>query len=163
MSKLAVRANQVLATVHMSQVPRAGKAQGLSKAPETAELMDEDGSRNYNANNNDNRVLRPRASYSAKCFTWNKKLIWTCSSEPCLWTMRAPQVPLLCQVSYLSHSFKCQEPLPTEWIDRKKYYDVSKLVSYPFGIMWFIIPGIIRFIPKWNKNVKKEWWCESYK
>lgn len=75
MSKLAVRANQVLATVHRSQVPRARKAQGLSKVPETAELMDEDGSRNYNANNNDNRMLRPRASSSAKCFTWNKKLI----------------------------------------------------------------------------------------
>lgn len=46
------------------------------------------------------------------------------------------------------------------WME--KDYDVSKLVSYPFGIMWFIIP-VIRLIPKWNKNVKKEWWYESYK
>ena len=56
-------------------MPRAGKAQRSSKAPETAELMDEDGSGNYNANNNDNHMLRPRASYRPKCFTWNKKLI----------------------------------------------------------------------------------------
>lgn len=154
MSKLAVRANQVLATVHRSQVPGPGKHRACPKCQRQ---------QNWWMKMVQGIIMLiimiivcwdQGASSSAKCFTWNKKLIWTCSSEPCLWTVRAPQVPLLCQVSYLSHRFKCQEPLPTEWIDRKKYYDVSKLVSYPFGIMWFIIPGIMNLFLSGIKMLK---------